>query len=148
MPAIYYVEEITHGRSNDELALSIRWNGAGMVINIDRNLASDVVENSLFDKYLAASLRDEEYGDVGEAGQALLDQLAPPSVSAPSDLHSVMFPQLFSFNLVTVSGELKLLLERSHQLEASETPGKGHEMATTIVGSGLPHTVFTILILA
>lgn len=57
-----------------------------------------------------------------------------------SNLHSVLFPQQFSFNLVTVDGELKLLLEGSHQLENSDIPGKGYERAVPIARFTLPNT--------
>lgn len=149
MPAIYYVEQTIHGCNNDELTLFVRWNGARMVVNVDRNLSSSVVENLLIDKYSSACLQDDEDEEdavrdqlldaIHEAGHALLDQLAPPSTPESSNLHSVLFPQQFSFNLVTVGGELKLLLEGSHQLEKSEIPGNGYKRAVPIAGFTLPN---------
>lgn len=149
MPAIYYIGQTIHGCNSDELTLLVRWNGSRMVVNMDRNLSSNVMENSLIDKYLSACLQEDEDEEdaardklldaINEAGQALLDQLAPPSMPESTNLHSVLFPPQFSFILVTVSGELKLLLGGSHQLEKSEIPGEGYKSAVPIAGFTRPH---------
>ncbi|KAF4979219.1 hypothetical protein FZEAL_4528 [Fusarium zealandicum] len=90
---------------------------------MDRNLSSRVVENSLIDKYLSARFQDDEDEEdavrdqlpsaITEAGQAILDRLAPPSALLSSGLHLALFPQQFVFNLVTIGRHLKLLLEGS-----------------------------------
>lgn len=69
------------------LIVLVRWNGARMIVNIDRNLSSNVTENSLIDKYLSARLQDDEDEEdtvrdqlldaIYEAGKALLDNLRP-----------------------------------------------------------------------
>lgn len=150
MPAIYYIEQTIQSCDNDELTVLVRWNGARMIVNIYRNLSSNVVENSLIDNYSSACLQDDDDEEDGardqlldainEAGEALLDSLAPPSMPESSNLHSALFPQQFSFILVTVGGELKLLLEGSHRLEKSEIPGEGYKSAVPITGFTLPST--------
>ncbi|KAF7561264.1 hypothetical protein G7046_g2882 [Stylonectria norvegica] len=150
MPEIYHVEQITSGCNNNELTLLMRWNGAKMVVNIDRNLSSDVAENLLIDKYMSVYLDGDEDGidavqddlldAVNEAGHVLLDQLAPPSILNSSDLHSALFPPQFSFNLVTVGGEVKLFSEGSHLLEKTEISGEGYKSAVPVIGFELSNT--------
>ncbi|KAM0417397.1 hypothetical protein ACHAPT_012632 [Fusarium lateritium] len=117
---------------------------------MDRNPRSQVPENALIDKYVSACLQDDEeevdlaqdqlLDAINEAGQALLDQLAPPDAPSSTDLHSTLFPQQFSFKLVTVGGEPKLFLEGSHRFEITNVPGKGYESALPVAGFQLPNT--------
>lgn len=98
------------------------------------------MENRLIEKYTTACLSgddDEEFDVQGqipdviaEAGAFILDEIAPLSTTEPTDLHSILFPREYSFNLVTVADNLKLLLEGSYQLQMSANSSNDYEAVT------------------
>ncbi|KAM0424938.1 hypothetical protein ACHAPT_009739 [Fusarium lateritium] len=130
--SIHYIEEISSG-CGDRVSLSIRWNKARLVVHLDPSLAGNLIEDLLINKYNNACLSedyDEEQAISNEildtivgAGRPPFDQLAPPPVSStshPSDLHSLLFPEEFTFLFRTLDNRRKLIL--TNDLSQRATP--------------------------
>jgi hypothetical protein len=134
MSAVYYIEHASYG-CGDGATFHIHWNGATMIVNLDQIPFPDATENILIERYTHAcacdnedtvdEIQDEILDAVVKVGAATFDKLAPPLPPTTSDLHSVLFPQQYSFRLVTVRGMLELLLEGTYRLKTYDSPRIG-----------------------
>ncbi|UNI17090.1 hypothetical protein JDV02_003468 [Purpureocillium takamizusanense] len=124
--SLHYLEEVSSG-CGDRISLSIRWNDARLVVHLDPSATGNAIEDSLIEKYNAACIVedcDEEEAmseqildAIVEAGRPIFDQLAPRpviSTSAPSDLHSLLFPKEYTFRFRTLDNTTRLILTAKH----------------------------------
>lgn len=115
------MESISSG-CGDRITLSIRWNNARLVVDLDPSPVGNATEDSLIEKYNAAfdsgDAEEEEAMSVQildaivDLGRPLFDRLAPPPIpgtSILSDLHSLLFPSEHAFLFRTVDNKTKLI---------------------------------------
>ncbi|KAK2616636.1 hypothetical protein QQS21_000459 [Conoideocrella luteorostrata] len=147
MPAHHYVEHVEHGCGN-EVTFHVRWNDARMIVKLDYNPSPDATENALIKSYTSAGFSsDEDEVDANQkeildaivrVGASLFDELAPPLVAPPSDLHSKLYPPSYSFELVTVRDTLQLILQGSHHFEMPRDQKMSNERAVPPPGLQSP----------
>ncbi|KAI1779111.1 hypothetical protein F4818DRAFT_455289 [Hypoxylon cercidicola] len=117
----HYIESISSG-CGDRITLSIRWNNARLVVDLDPSPEGNSAEDSLIEKYNAAidtgdpeeedAMTDQILDAIVEVGRPLFDRLAPrpvPGIPVPSDLHSLLFPAEHAFFFRTVDNKMKLI---------------------------------------
>lgn len=71
------------------------------------------------------AIQDEIEKYVYEAGKSIWDQLAPPlrDEEKPSDLHSILYPEPFSFLFITNNGKADLIPEGNENLILHDSYG-------------------------
>ncbi|TPX12507.1 uncharacterized protein E0L32_000684 [Thyridium curvatum] len=126
MMSVHYLEEISSG-CRDRVSLSIRWNQARLVVHLDPSPTGGTMEDSLIQEYNAACI-NEDYDEeetmsdrildaIIESGRAAFDELAPPAdsptSSSSSDLHSLLFPEEFTFRFRTLNNKSEVSLVNS-----------------------------------
>ncbi|KAK3936889.1 hypothetical protein QBC46DRAFT_393995 [Diplogelasinospora grovesii] len=137
--SIHHLEEISSGCGN-RVSLSIRWNSARLVVHLDPSPVGNMMEDSLTEQYNAACIA-EDYDEeeamshqildaIVEAGRPTFDQLAsPPALgsSTSSDLHSLLFPEEYSFRFRTLNNRTELTLRdgQSHGTASDIAPQNG-----------------------
>ncbi|KAI4868857.1 hypothetical protein F4820DRAFT_408951 [Hypoxylon rubiginosum] len=86
----HYIECLTSGRE-DGITLSIRWNNARLIVDLDPSPTGNAKEDSLVEKYNAAvdagdedeeeAVSDQILDAIVEVGRSIFDHLAPPDIS-------------------------------------------------------------------
>lgn len=118
----HHLEEISSG-CGDRVSLSIRWNDARFVVNLDPSPAGNMMEDALIEEYNAV-FEAEDYDEeeelsekildaVVEVGRPTFDRLAPPpapGTAASTDLHTLLFPKEWTFRFRTRNGRTELTL--------------------------------------
>ncbi|KAJ4156398.1 hypothetical protein NW754_008026 [Fusarium falciforme] len=123
--SIHYLERIQFG-NRDGLSLWIRWNKARMIVHIDPSPAGDLMQDSLIKEYEDAvcnSQREEEammdkiLDTVVDVGRSTFDQTVPPNdkPAPPPSLHSLLFPEEFTFLFYTRHKDREWILDTSAQ---------------------------------
>lgn len=118
----HHLEEISSG-CGDRVSLSVRWNSARFIVNLDPSPGGNMMEDSLIKQYNAAcdaedydeeeAMTDQILDAIVEAGRPTFDRLAPPpapGTSTSTDLHALLFPKECSFRLRTLNGRTELTL--------------------------------------
>ncbi|KAI1289042.1 hypothetical protein F5Y03DRAFT_378557 [Xylaria venustula] len=135
MMSPHHFESVSSG-CGDRVTLTIRWNDARIVVDLDPSPTGNTIQDSFIKKYNAA-VDDEDYEEeermtdeildaIVEAGMSLFDQLAPPPApdtsSTPMDLHSVLHPEeyLFWFRTNVESNTSELILKGDEYTVAHE----------------------------
>ncbi|EEU34228.1 uncharacterized protein NECHADRAFT_85496 [Fusarium vanettenii 77-13-4] len=146
--SIHYLERIESG-NRDGLCLCIRWNKARMIVHIDPSPAGDLMQDSLIKEYedaICNSQREEDamadkiLDTIVEVGRSTFDQLIPPKdkPAPPPSLHSLLFPEEFTFLLHTRHKDGKWMLENSAQGPDLSLRGALPLDLELIQGAGLP----------
>ncbi|RSL51402.1 hypothetical protein CEP53_008460 [Fusarium sp. AF-6] len=153
--SIHHLERIQFG-NRDGLSLWIRWNKARMIIHIDPSPTRDLMQDSLIKEYDEAVLKSDDaqgammdkiLGIVVEVGRSTFDQIVPPRDKSPFplSLHSLLFPEEFTFLFYTRHKDGEWILERCSSQDPSSDVSLEAEPPLNlelIQGSDLP-TVWT-----
>ncbi|KAF7868692.1 hypothetical protein EAF04_005222 [Stromatinia cepivora] len=116
------------GGCGDGLFITIMYHGKRFHISFLPPSFPDTIEGSLISKFDSMDDEDEDKTltiqkeietIVYKAGKSIWTQLAPPSLDKLelSDLHSLLYPETFSFRLVTNNGQAELIpyeFEKTH----------------------------------
>ncbi|KAI8627095.1 hypothetical protein F5Y19DRAFT_444326 [Xylariaceae sp. FL1651] len=114
MMSLHYIECVSGG-CGDRVTLSIRWNDARIVVDLDPSHTGNTIEDSFIERYNAAADSEDVEGEqmmiseqildaIVEAGRSLFDRLAPPpapDASTPMDLQNLLFPKEYLFYFCT-----------------------------------------------
>ncbi|KAI8713910.1 hypothetical protein NCS52_01237000 [Fusarium sp. LHS14.1] len=146
--SIHYLERIESG-NQDGLCLWIRWNKARMVVHIDPSLAGNLMQDSLIKEYEDAVCNSQKEEDamtdkildiIVEVGRSTFDHNVPPKDkdAPPPSLHSLIFPDEFTFLLHTLHKDGEWILETSAQTPDLSLTGALPLDLELIQGADLP----------
>ncbi|KAI1812944.1 hypothetical protein GGS20DRAFT_508771 [Poronia punctata] len=112
MTSTHHLESVSSG-CGDRVTLSIRWNKARIVVDLDPSPKGGTMEDSFIEKYNAAvedgdeeqeeMITDQILDAIVHVGRSLFDRLAPPDNNNNNtvDLHSLLFPKEYLFYFCT-----------------------------------------------